>query len=172
MSDPNPFATPAAADAAPLPEPVERHPTITLFRRLFWGWIVITIIQVASGIIGGFSAANDVGDAPAEAYPSSGLRPESYLIVMLLIGVASIWITIRLYLLKRGANLQALLITIVTYVLLALDPIAGEPLAGWERLTEGCAEMAWGGLLALSFAQPLRARFAGLADPADGQSGV
>jgi len=162
----NPFAAPESTVLSTPPGLPDLHPTFLLFRRLFWAWLIVTLVMVIVIIVREAIAADvpaDANEKSTEAEAASDDLPVAAL--MMLVGVASIWTSIRLYRLRRAANVHALLVTLACFMLAFLDPAESQPEPGWLAFLISCSEMAWGGLLALSFAEPLRSRCLGMAQP-------
>ena len=176
MSD-NPFDAPEATQLPAPTLPIAGHPTVRLLRRLIWttvaGWIAI---MVASAVLA-MSEPDAWAETPAEvedsdeplvvSEPAMGVVDNEAIIglIVLALTIAWAWTMVRLYRLRRGANLQALILTLISYPLMLLIDGEAPTEPAWLDHLASLADLAWGGALALSFVAPLRAHFAGSIAP-------
>jgi len=181
MSD-NPFDAPEATQLPAPALPIAGHQTVRLFRRLIWttvaGWIAIMVASAGLAMSGPDAWA----DTPAEVESSDDALVVSETVpavdheaiigvVAIVLAIAWVWSTVRLYRLRPGANMHALILTLISYPLMLLIDGEAHTEPAWLDGLASLADLAWGAVLALAFVTPLRAHFAGRIDQNDPSHG-
>ena len=126
-------------------------------------------------VIAGIFIACTAADLPADLVDADDpyfIADAHMLLLAGILLVACKWTTIRLYHMCRSANWHALFVTIAGYLLTLVDMGDAQPVAPVDELLSSISDLAWGGILALAFVEPLRSRYAGTSLSSSGGANV